>query len=120
MAALDFTSRTAVLAYLTDALPTTDESLIEALLDASAGTNCDTPPVTTYRPFWVQANVLGTDPQQVYESVTSAAGSSVTYRDTSGGTVRGLMRRQAILDKSICDIPDGYGATGGNIARVVF
>lgn len=120
MAALDFTSRTAVLAYLTDTLPNVDVGIIEALLDSSAGTDCATPPVITYRPFWVQANILGTNPDQVFASVTSAAGSSVTYRDTSRATVRGLMRRQAILDRGLCGIPDGFGASGGDVARVVF
>lgn len=120
MAALDFTSRTAVLAYLTDALPTTDESLIEALLDASAGTNCDTPPVTTYRPFWVEASLRATGRTGEYESATSAAGSSVVWRDTANGVERALLKRQAILDRSLCSIPDGFEATTGTRTRVVF
>lgn len=122
MAALDYTNRAAVLDYLTAIFPQSvvDSDVIEALLDDSAGTDCETPPGLVYRPFWVQANVLVTNPAQQFESVTSAAGSSVTYRNVDASIARGLMRRQAILDKSLCSIPPGFEAGGGNIARVVF
>ncbi len=120
MAALDFKNRAAVLDYLTTVLPNADEGVIEALLDASAGNDCGTPPETVYRPFWVEAHVRSTERAGEFESVTSAAGSSVTYRDTARGVERSLMRRQGILDKALCGIPDGYEAGGGNRARVVF
>lgn len=120
MAALDFKDRAACLTYLTTALPGADVSVLEALLDASAGNDCGNPPTTVYRPFWVQSDALGTNPAQQYESVTSAAGSSVKYRDTADSIRSGLMRRQALLDASLCGIPEGYEATSGNEVRVVF
>lgn len=120
MAALNFKDRAECLAYLTAALPGADVGVLEALLDASAGNDCGNPPVVVYRPFWVQADALGTNPTQQYESVTSAAGSRVTYRDTARSVMRGLTRRQALLDASLCGIPEGYEAAGGSKARVVF
>lgn len=114
MAALDLESRAAVLAYLEAELPNEEVSVLEALLDASAGTaktDCDDTTeaaVTTYRPWWVIANVLQSK-QDVAESLTSAAGSSITYRDPIT-TARALMRRQAALDASLCTVPDGFEA----------
>lgn len=116
MAALDFKDRSAVLALLTGLFPSVDEGLIEALLDASAGTDCGDPPVKTYRPFFVQANLQ----QQVIdglESATGASGASVTYRDNARA-IRSLMQQQAALDKSLCSIPEGFAATGGGVIRM--
>lgn len=126
MAALDLESRAAVLAYLEAELPNEEVSVLEALLDASAGTaktDCDDTTeaaVTAYRPWWVIANVLQSK-QDVAESLTSAAGSSITYRDPIT-TARALMRRQAALDASLCTVPDGFEATavgGVGSARLV-
>lgn len=114
MAALDLTSRVAVLAYLTAQLPSEPAAALEALLDASAGsakTDCDDTTevaVTTYRPWWVMGNVLQSNPS-VFENVKSAAGSSVTYRDPVTA-MRALMRRQAAFDQLLCSIPAGFEA----------
>lgn len=116
MAALDFKDRSAVLALLTDLFPGVDEGVIEALLDASAGTSCDDPPAPVYRPFYIQANLQ----QQVIdglESATGASGASVTYRDNNRA-IRSLMQQQAALDKSLCGIPAGFEATGGGVIRM--
>lgn len=114
MAALDFTNRTVVLAYLTDVLPNADTSVLEALLDASAGNDCGDPATTVYRPFWVQATVMSQTTGE-FESVTSAAGSSVVYRDQAKGATRAVLRQQAALDKALCGIPDGFEAAGGRV-----
>jgi len=116
VAALDFKDRSAVLALLTDLFPAVDEGVIEALLDASAGTSCDDPPVDVYRPFFVQANLQ----QQVMnglQSATGASGASVTYRDNAKA-IRSLMQQQAALDKSLCGVPAGFEATGGGVIRM--
>lgn len=117
MAALDFKDRSAVLALLTDLFPGVDEGVIEALLDASAGTSCDDPPAPVYRPFYIQANLQ----QQVIdglESATGASGASVTYRDNNRGAIRSLMQQQAALDRALCSVPEGFEATGGGVIRV--
>lgn len=108
MAALDLTNRTAVLAYLTASLPNETQSVLETLLDASAADDCADPPVTTYRPFWVIANTLQTN-QGLAESVGSASGASIKYRDPISAW-RAIMRRQAALDKAYCNIPEGFEA----------
>jgi len=108
VAALDFTNRLAVLAYLTAQLPNEPTSVLEAFLDASAADDCADPAVTTYRPFWVVANALQTN-QALIESAGSAAGASVKYRDP-GVAWRAIMRRQAALDASLCNIPPGFEA----------
>jgi hypothetical protein len=109
MAALDLTNRTAVLAYLTASLPNETVSVLEALLDASAADDCaEDEPVTTYRPFWVIANTLQTN-QALAESVGSASGASIKYRDPISAW-RAIMRRQAALDKGYCNIPEGFEA----------
>lgn len=90
--------------------------MLEALLDASAGESCGEPPVTTYRPFWVEATQLG-GATGSFESVTSAAGSSVTYRDDARA-IRALLRRQAALDAALCSIPNGFQVPGGNLTVV--
>ncbi len=120
MAAMDFTDRAVVLAYLTATLPTATTSGVEALLDASAGYDCDDDTTAIYRPFWVEANLRDTQRAGEFESVKSAAGSSVTYRDTAVGVRRSLLKRQALLDLGMCGIPDGYEANAGNRATVVF
>lgn len=119
MAALDLTSRVAVLSHLTDQLPSEDESVLEALLDASAANDCGTPPTATYRPWWVLANVLASNPS-TFESVRSAAGSQVQYRDPAGA-VSALMQRQAALDQGLCNVPAGFEAVapGGPGSRSV-
>lgn len=114
MAALDLTDRTAVLAFLTSQLPNEPSGALEALLDASAGTDktdCDDDDeegTTTYRPWFVIANVLQANPT-AYESVRSAAGSQVQYRDPISA-YRALMRRQAGFDATLCTIPEGFEA----------
>lgn len=114
MAALDLTSRAAVLAYLSDQLPSEDESALEALLDASAGTakaDCDDDDeeaTITYRPWFVIASTLQANPS-VFESVRSAAGSQVAYRDPIGA-YRALMARQAGFDAQLCSVPVGFEA----------
>lgn len=116
MAALDFKNRSAVLALLVTWLPQVDASLIEALLDASAGSDCEDPDVPIYRPFYVRAQLMAQATGE-FESVSSAAGSSVTYRDNARG-IRAMLRQQAALDKSICGIPEGFEALGGGSVRV--
>lgn len=114
MAALDLTDRVVVLAFLTAQLPNETGSALEALLDASAGeakTDCDDDDeeaVTTYRPWFVIANVLQANPSS-FESVRSAAGSQVQYRDPITA-YRALMRRQAGFDKALCSVPEGFEA----------
>ena len=120
MAALDFTDRAAVLEYLTAQLPNADTGVIEALLDASAGTNCATPPVTTYRPYFVEARLRLTGRSGELKSARGASGAAVEYRDTAGSVYRNLMRDQALLDANLCSVPPGYEASGGNRARVMF
>lgn len=126
MAAMDLTDRAEVLAYLEASLPSEEVSVLEALLDASAGTartDCDDDTetaVTTYRPWWVIANTLQTK-QNVAESLSSAAGSSITYRDPVEAA-RAIMRRQAALDAALCSVPDGFEAVavgGSGSARLV-
>lgn len=116
MAALDFKDRGAVLALLVGLFPSVDAGLIEALLDASAGTDCSDPPAPVYRPFYIQANLQ----QQVIDglqSATGASGASVTYRDNAKA-IRSLMQQQAALDKSLCSIPAGFEAGGGGVIRM--
>lgn len=114
MAALDLTDRTAVLAFLTAQLPNETSSALEALLDASAGSDksdCDDDDeaaTTTYRPWFVIANVLQANPS-AFESVQSAAGSSVRYRDPVSA-YRALMQRQAGFDAQLCSVPEGFEA----------
>lgn len=110
MAALDLTNKAAVLTYLMDQLPNEDPDALEALLDASAGSDCSDPPVTTYRPWWVIGNAIQGNPS-VFERVRGASGSEVAYRDPATA-VRALMRRQAALDKALCVIPEGFEAVG--------
>lgn len=108
MAALDLTDRAAVLVYLIAELPSEDSEVLEALLDASKADDCADTPVTTYRPWWIVAHILQSNPS-VAESLTSAAGSNVTYRDPLKAW-RAIMRRQYALDQSLCNIPDGFEA----------
>ena len=114
MAALDLTDKTAVLAFLTAQLPDEDATALEALLDASAAadkTDCDDADetaVTTYRPWFVLANVLQSNPEAI-QTVRSAAGSQVAYRDPTAA-YRALMQRQAAFDEGYCTIPTGFEA----------
>lgn len=126
MAALDLESRAAVLAYLEAELPNEEVSVLEALLDASAGTaktDCDDTTeaaVTTYRPWWVIANTLQTK-QNVAETLGSASGASIKYRDPAEAA-RAIMRRQAALDAGLCSVPEGFEAVavgGSGSARLV-
>jgi len=120
VAALDFTDRAAVLEYLTAQLPNTDTGVIEALLDASAGTNCAQSPVTVYRPFYVEARLRLTSRAGELESARAASGASVTYRDTARGVYRSLMDDQRLLDAELCSIPPGYETASGRRAKVMF
>jgi len=113
VAALDFKDRSAVLALLTDLFPAVEESVIEALLDASAGASCADPPITVYRPFWVQATLQAQTLNEI-ASATGASGASVTYRDNRA-VVRSFMRQQAALDRSLCSVPAGFEATTGSV-----
>ena len=114
MAALDMKSKSEVLTYLQSQLPSEPVSVLEALLDASAADDCAEPPVTVYRPFWVLANVLESNPS-LAESLGSAAGSSIKYRDPVTA-YRAIMRRQAALDLALCNIPEGFEAvTAGGV-----
>lgn len=106
MPALNLTDRTAVLAFLTAQLPSVNPTLIETLLDASAGESCAEPPVVTYRPWWVMANALQSQ-VGLFERVRSAAGSEVVYAN-QGTAIRALMNRQAAFDASLCMIPEGF------------
>lgn len=117
MAALDFTDRTAVLAFVTDQLPDADESVLEALLDASAGESCSDPPETVYRPFWVLAAQLRTKLDQIVRA-KGASGSEVEYAGRESGIV-GHLRTQRALDQALCMIPDGFSADPGGGARTV-
>lgn len=108
MAALDFKDRSAVLAWLVASLPAADAGLLEALLDASAANDCAEPPVPVYRPFYVQAMQLQSNPE-LAESLRDASGAAITYRDPTAA-LRAVMRQQAAFDKGICDIPPGFEA----------
>lgn len=116
MAALDSKDRAAVVAFLTDLFPSVDEGALEALVDASAGTDCGDPPVTVYRPYFVQATLQAQRVDEI-ETARGASGASVTYRDNARA-VRSLMRQQAALDNALCSIPEGFEATGGGSVRV--
>lgn len=114
MAALDLTDRAAVLAFLTTSLPDEDASALEALLDASAAadkTDCsdaDESAVTTYRPWYIIGITLQSNPEAI-ETVRSAAGSQVAYRDPITA-YQALMQRQAAFDAGYCTIPTGFEA----------
>lgn len=116
MAALDFKNRSAVLAFLTDLFPSVEESVIEALLDASAGHDCDDPETPVYRPFYVQASLLSQRTNEL-QAARGASGASVTYRDNAKA-IRSLYRQQEALDNAICGIPEGFEARGGGSVRV--
>lgn len=116
--ALDFKSKAEVLNYLEERFPDAPDGVLEALLDASAGRNCDNPPVTVYRPWWVEASQLaGTTGG--FERVRSAAGSEVVYKDNASA-IKALMDRQAALDASLCYIPPGFGASTARTFETVF
>lgn len=117
MAALDFTDRAAVLSYLTDQLPDSEESVLEALLDASAGKTCDDPPVTTFRPFWILASQYRTRLNDI-KRARGASGSEVEYAGYEAG-INGFLAQQHALDQSLCDIPPGFAATPLGGARTV-
>lgn len=116
--ALDFTSKAEVLAYLEDRFPDAADGLLEALLDASAGRNCDNPPVTVYRPFWVEAQQLASITGG-YERVRSAAGSEVVYKDDARA-IKALQDQQAALDAGLCYVPPGFGVSVAKTFEVVF
>lgn len=120
MAATDYTSKTAMITFVSSRVVGADAAEIEALLVASAADNCAEPAVTTYRPYWVIAALLDAYPPSdgLYKSVRSASGAAVEYRDVAG-LRRGLKRLQRAQDASLCNIPEGYGSSG-NVAEVVF
>jgi hypothetical protein len=114
MAALTLTDRAAVLAFLTTSLPNEDASALEALLDASAATDksdcddADESAVTTYRPWYIIGITLQSNPTAI-ETVRSAAGSQVAYRDPVSA-YQALMQRQAAFDAGYCTIATGFEA----------
>lgn len=117
MAALDFTDREAVLSLVTDQLPDADEAVLEALLDASAGTDCSDPPVTVYRPFWVIASMYRTRLNDI-KRAKGASGSEVEYAGYEAG-INGFLAQQHALDQGLCDIPPGFSAAPTGGARTV-
>lgn len=119
-ASLDFTNRAACLAYLENVLPEANAATLATLLDLSAATTCTDPPETAYRPFWVEANARLSTRTGEHESVRSAAGSQVVYRDTSASAANALLQRQAAIDTTLCNIPEGFIAkpAGGRVQRV--
>jgi hypothetical protein len=109
MAALDYTSLSAMKAVVAAQVSGSDATEVEALLVASAADDCDeTEPTTVYRPYWVVAHLLQANHQSA-ESLGSAAGSSVKYRDPVLA-FRTIMRRQAAFDEGLCNIPPGFEA----------
>lgn len=132
MAALDLTDRAAVLAYLVAQLPDEDSTILETMLDASAGytaDDCDEAEddedlrTTFYRPWWIIGNVLRSNPN-AYESVRSAAGSEVVY-SSRGEAMRALAFRQTAFDAKLCAIPEGFevvapGAAGSAQLKRVY
>jgi len=117
MAALNFTDRAAVLSFVADQLPDADEAVLEALLDASAGTDCASPPVTVYRPFWVIASMYRTRLNDI-KRAKGASGSEVEYAGYEAG-INGFLAQQHALDQGLCDIPAGFGAAPTGGARTV-
>lgn len=117
MAALTFTDRAAVLSFVADQLPDADEAVLEALLDASAGTDCSDPPVTVYRPFWVIASMYRTRLNDI-KRAKGASGSEVEYAGYQAG-INGFLAQQHALDQSLCDIPPGFSAAPTGGARTV-
>lgn len=117
MAALDFTDRAAVLAYLTAQLPDADEGVLEALLDASAGQDCGDPPKTVYRLFWVLASQLRTRLDEL-KRAKGASGAEVEYFGAESG-ILGHLRTQHALDQQLCTIPDGFSAAPETGVRTV-
>lgn len=117
MAALDLTNRAVVLAFLIDQLPDADPSVLETLLDASAGKTCDDPPVTTFRPFWILASQYRTRLNDI-KRAKGASGSEVEYAGYEAG-INGFLAQQHALDQSLCDIPPGFAAAPLGGARTV-
>ena len=117
MAALDFSDRTAVLAFLVAQLPAADSTVLEALLDASAGNDCAEPAKTVYRPFWILADQLGSRLAQL-KRAKSASGAEVEYAGDQAA-ITGHLRTQHALDQSLCEIPDGFSAAPTGGARTV-
>lgn len=117
MAALDLKDRAAVLNYLKAQLPASDESVLETLLDASAGLDCEDPAETVYRPWWVMAAQLRTKLDEIVRG-KGASGSEVEYAGREQG-IRGHLRTQHALDQALCMIPDGFSASPEGVARTV-
>lgn len=118
MAALDLTSASDVLAYVTAQLPSEDTAVLELMLAESAGykaDNCDEAEgdeglrTTYYRPWWVIANVLQSN-VGAFQRLRSAAGSEVVYADRLTA-IRAFMRRQRAFDQALCYVPEGFAAT---------
>jgi hypothetical protein len=109
VAALDYTSLVAMLAFVAAQVTGSDASEAEALLEASAADDCDADtPVKTYRPYWVIAHLLQAR-LTTAESLGSASGASIKYRDPLSA-YRTVMARQAAFDKALCNIPEGFEA----------
>ena len=109
MAALDYTNLTAMKAFVAAQVTGSNADEAEALLLASAADDCATVPVTTYRPYWVIANLLQAR-LTTAESLGSASGSSITYHDPVRA-YRTVMGRQAAFDRGLCNIPAGFEAS---------
>jgi hypothetical protein len=109
MAALDYTNLTAMKAFVAAQVSGSNADEVEALLLASAADDCADPAVTTFRPYWVIANLLQAR-LTTAESLGSASGASITYHDPVRA-YRTVMGRQAAFDKGLCNIPPGFEAT---------
>lgn len=109
MAPLDTRDRATVLAFLKARLPTANVDELEALLDASAGETCDEPAVTVYRPWWIIASVMQSNPE-IAKSFRSAAGDAVEYRDPKLA-MNQILNTQRAMDNQLCSVPEGFEAT---------
>ena len=118
MAALDLTSASDVLAYVTAQLPSEDPAVLELMLAESAGYKADNCAeaegdenlrTTYYRPWWVIANVLQSN-VNAFQRLRSAAGSEVEYADRLTA-IRAFMKRQRAFDQALCYVPPGFAAT---------
>lgn len=118
MAATDFTNLTAAKAVVEAIIPNMNDGELEALLEASAGYECDDETTPIYRPYVVAAFFIRTRWQQ-YKRLRSAAGSEIEYA-SSGVAFRTLSDLQARLDATSCGIPSAWTATTGQTLRPVF
>jgi len=134
MAALDFTDKAAMLAFIVAKLSSPDSDEIESILDLSSGTkttDClgyetgEDGLVTVdessagfsrvYRPYLVLAQYPLLYPEasgyksELYSMLKGASGSTVQFRDPTRVHDR-LMDLQKAFDAQLCDIPKGWEA----------